>query len=167
MLLARCRAWVVYRDYSREINADCQTGFGLCEDGSVWWRFDAPVGGGRGVPLLIRLRLVPSTNTLRLVFSRAAVGENANGHLADEHPVRLVVRPDIDDRGFHDKTKAFTGPEQNWPGQIAPEPQGFTFHPGGHAFAMHGDYLARRPLPVPDVQNPLWWVCQRQAQAPG
>ncbi len=139
MLLARCRAWVVYRDYSREINADCQTGFGLSEDGSVWWKFDIPVGGGRGIPFLIRLRLIPNTNTLRLIFARADVGAESNGHLADDLPVRLVVRPDLDDRSFHEKTKAFAGPERNWPGQIAVESEGFSFHPGAPGFSMHTD----------------------------
>jgi len=43
--------------------------------------------------------------------------------------VQLIIRPDIEDRSFHEDTKAFLGPERYWPAAVHPEADGFTFAP--------------------------------------
>ena len=55
VLLARCRAWIVYRDYSCELNGNCQVGFRKSGERSVEWRFEVPVGGGQRIGLTARV----------------------------------------------------------------------------------------------------------------
>ncbi len=112
MLLVRCRAWVVYRDYSRELNIDCQSSFKMSGKNSVEWSFEVPVGGGQCVGIRAESQLVDGENKVRLRFTREGVESHG---LAGEKAVRLVVRPDVDDRGFHEKTKAFSGPSRPGP----------------------------------------------------
>jgi len=50
-------------------------------------------------------------------------------HLADNQPVTLILRADIEDRCNHEVTKAFDGPEEHWPQSIQPQKEGFTFTP--------------------------------------
>ena len=130
MLLLRCRAWVVYRDYSRELGRDCQTGFRMCGTNSVEWKFRVPVGGGELVDLVVESHLHADENLVSLRFRREDSG------LAGESETRLIVRPDVDDRGFHEKTKAFAGPEGSWPAACCSRDGGFRFSPGGHALEM-------------------------------
>ena len=57
--------------------------------------------------------------------------------LADDRPVTLVLRPDIEDRNFHEVTKAFTGSEHRFPSAVTRREKGFIFHPSdGHALEM-------------------------------
>ena len=133
VMLVRCRAWVVYRDYSRELNLDCQTGFRMAGENTVEWRFDVPVGGGEQVTFRVRSQLVSGENRVRLRFGR----EEPDTHGLDaDAAVRLIVRPDIDDRGFHEKTKAYAGPEDQWAGACDIRGDGFRFSPYGHALEM-------------------------------
>ena len=135
VMLVRCRAWVIYRDYSRELNFDCQTRFGMAGENRVQWDFEVPVGGGRTVGMTATAELVQDKNLVGLRFSRCA----SDAHPLDgSEPVRLVVRPDLDDRGFHEKTKAFAGAESTWPAACAVRDEGFSFSPGNHTLEMVG-----------------------------
>jgi len=49
--------------------------------------------------------------------------------LADCRQVQLILRPDIEDRSFHETTKAYLGPEHLWPESVTTHPHGFTFSP--------------------------------------
>ena len=53
--LVRFRAWIRYRDYSCELNSDCQTFFTTDMDNRVLWSFEAPIGMGKIVPFEIIL----------------------------------------------------------------------------------------------------------------
>ena len=111
--MARCRAWVVYRDYSRELNREVQTGFRMVAENVVEWRFQIPTGGGKSIDLVAELRMHAGENRIQIAFRREAkAGEAA---LEDAASVKLIVRPDVDDRGFHEKTKAYAGAESAWP----------------------------------------------------
>ena len=127
-MFTRCRAWIVWRDYSNELNLHCQTRFSTSNDGTVGWEFEVPVGEGRSILLRATLRMHPDRNAIRLAFTRQADGD-APGCLDDETPVRLILRPDIEDRCNHEVTKAFTGPEQQWPAAIQSLENGFVFAP--------------------------------------
>ncbi|MCB1097017.1 MAG: glycogen debranching enzyme N-terminal domain-containing protein [Verrucomicrobiae bacterium] len=154
MLLVRCRAWIVYRDYSRELCIDCQTGFGVVGPNTVEWRFDVPVGGGKCVGMRVESHLQAGKNLLGLRFHR----EPSKDHGLDGGAaVRLVVRPDVDDRGFHEKTKAFAGPEAVWAGACSERDGGFRFAPGGHALEMiarSGEYQVE-PEWIYNVGHPV------------
>ena len=122
ILFTRCRAWVVCRDYSNELTLHCQTRFSVADNGAVVWNFDVPIGEGQLIPLQVTLNLHPDTNAIRLTFHR----KKTTQALA---PVTLILRPDLEDRCNHEITQAFTGPENQWPAAIQPNPDGFTFSP--------------------------------------
>ncbi len=128
IMLTRCRAWLVYRDYSHELNAACQTAFTTNPDGSLQWDFAVPAGQGKVVPLSITLALEPGCNRIRLACARPRHG-NGPDLLTAAQAVTLVVRPDIEDRNFHAKTKAYTGAEGAFPAAVHAVPGGFRFQP--------------------------------------
>ncbi|RKX40798.1 MAG: glycogen debranching protein, partial [Verrucomicrobia bacterium] len=127
-MFTRCRAWVVCRDYSNELSLHCQKRFTVATDGTVVWNFAVPVGEGQLIPLEATLQIHPDTNSTCLAFTRLADGDDPE-HLADGNPVTLILRPDIEDRSNHEVTKAFTGPEEQWPKVIQSQKDGFTFTP--------------------------------------
>lgn len=131
----RCRTWLRYRGYSHAIEAACLDAFTTDPAGRfAEWCFKVPCGIGRWVPLRFRLELEPGVNRARLRVSRPAVGACGldaaqAGLLEADEPVKVIVRPDIEWRSFHHKTKAFMGPEHEWPAAVHPLARGFTFEP--------------------------------------
>lgn len=122
----RCRAWLRYRGYSQEINQTCLAHFTADPAGRfAEWHFQVPSGMGRWVPLTFRLEMAWCANQARLIVSR----QNSQGGMEPDDNVTVVMRPDIEWRSFHEKTKAFLGPESAWPAAIRPKTQGFDFRP--------------------------------------
>ncbi|MBU4316789.1 MAG: glycogen debranching enzyme N-terminal domain-containing protein [Proteobacteria bacterium] len=131
IMFTRCRAWVVFQGYSYEINEECLNRFFVDENGQGNWIFFIPVGRGKHIRLTLKAGMDEGANAIALSFFRNPDGSET-GMLEDDQPVQLILRPDIEDRSFHDTTKAYLGPEQAWPGAVKPKPDGFTFlpHPG-------------------------------------
>ncbi len=131
VLLTRVRGWVVFQGHSHEINAACLDAFAFAYSSRGFWRFTAPTGQGSHVVLLVSCEMAAGDNRVRLTFLREHA-ENGGGRLPDPIPVRLILRPDVEDRSFHELTKAYTGPEQTFPASVAERPTGFDFapHPG-------------------------------------
>ncbi|MFA5043461.1 MAG: amylo-alpha-1,6-glucosidase [Kiritimatiellia bacterium] len=127
IMLTRCRAWLVFQGYSQDITSDRLRTFHLGEN-SGRWRFRVPFGFGQSVFLDIHAEMIPERNAVRLMFCRLPCA-SAENCLADDRVAQLIVRPDIEDRSFHEDTKAFLGPERAWPAAVHPEPDGFTFAP--------------------------------------
>ncbi len=155
VLLTRCRAWLVHRGYSQELDGRSLQAFGTVADG-VEWRFELPSGLGRLVPLRVRLELAQGRNLARIRFTR----ERARGphRLDDASPVRLVLRPDVEDRDFHAVTRALEGPEEAWPAAVAPRGDGFRFAPSsGHSLDVHlpGGRFAFEPQWCYGVPHPF------------
>ena len=130
VLLTRCRAWIVNQGFSSELDASCLATFRADPDEAAW-RFDVPAGTGRTVPLRVSLRLEPGRDRALLRFARLPAAESGPNALDDAEPVRLILRPDVESRSFHEKTKAFAGPEREFPGAVRPEPAAFLFAPPG------------------------------------
>jgi len=132
ILFTRCRAWLVHMGYSYELGLDCTTHAVVDPGRSVQWCFNVPAGLGKSVPLAFSLRLCRLRNrmVLDIVRRRADAGEN---HLDDGIPATLILRPDIEDRNFHETSKAYSGPEYQWPSGIMPREDGFGFAAGGRA----------------------------------
>ena len=128
IMFTRCRGWLVRRGYSNELSMLCQTGFSAMPSGSVVWDFDMPVGEGRFVPLKATLQMDSLQNAISLRFQRLPDGSDPD-HLSDEEPVELILRPDLEDRCNHAVTKAFAGPEAQWPSAIHSTANGFSFTP--------------------------------------
>jgi len=142
----RCRAWLRYRGYSQEIDERCLTGF--CADPAgafAEWVFSVPCGMGRWVPLTFRLEMAADVNRVRLTVTR----HNRQGGLDPRDEVTVVLRPDIEWRSFHQKTKAFVGPETAWPAAVQPVPGGFRFIPEpSERLGIMTDTGAFHPEPV-------------------
>ena len=131
VLFTRCRAWIVTQGFSAELSDSCMSSFEAQPDEAIW-TFDAPAGTGRTVPIRASLRLVPGENRATLAFSRLSAGERGSATPDDAEPVDLILRPDVESRSFHEKTKAFAGPEHDFPPAVRPSERGFVFSPPGH-----------------------------------
>jgi predicted glycogen debranching enzyme len=149
VMLTQCRAWLVYQGFSQDINLDCLQAFTLGEGNSAAWRYKIPSGQGQHVQLTAEMQMIPGRNALRLAFSRHRAGDDP-ARLADATPVRLILRPDIENRSFHDLTKAFTGPEHHFREALSAFPNGFVFPPD----AQHGLKVAISSGRF--VQEPQW-----------
>lgn len=127
VFLTRCRAWILCNGFSAPLAGPCLVHVTVAPDGSAAeWRFSAPCGMGRRVPITLRAALEPGRNRVVLRFRR----ERNTGPFRDPAvTVGLVLRPDIEWRNFHCKTKAYAGPEQAWPKALANRPDGFDFAP--------------------------------------
>jgi predicted glycogen debranching enzyme len=131
IVFTRCRAWLVHRDYSQAITTDCLQSVSVNSDNSVKWNFAVPAGMGKTINLRIRLRLIQERNCIRLSFERFACN-TPDRELNPTDPVTLILRPDIEDRNFHETTKAHTGPETAWNKALKPLPDGFRFSTSPH-----------------------------------
>jgi predicted glycogen debranching enzyme len=128
MLLARCRAWVVYQGYSQAIDNDCLNAFHFDYRSLGRWRFTVPTGQGQSITLTVDVQMPSGENAVVLTFHRH-FGEDNPRRLEDQQPVQLILRPDIENRSFHETTKAYQGPEHRWPAAIRSLADGFVFAP--------------------------------------
>lgn len=178
IMWTRCRAWIVYQGFSQTINLDCLDRFGFDYQHGAWWRYRIPSGQGEHIVLLITLRMERSrANAIRLTARRLTRLEE-HQELDDDKTVNLIIRPDIEDRNFHHCTKAYTGPEDQWPRSVAVQEKGFIFTPEtGRHLAVHVDqgrfvsqpewyYMIHRPMeagrgldPDSDLFGPGYFNC--------
>ena len=128
-LLTRYRAWLVYRGYSQAVDHTCLQRFSVDAEGRVCWRFALSAGLGKLVQLKAELVLHSGGNSATVRFTREHPRDAASA-LDDDRPVQLIVRPDIEDRCSHEKTKAYTGAETAWTRAVEPGATGFSFAPG-------------------------------------
>nr|MDA8403822.1 glycogen debranching enzyme N-terminal domain-containing protein [Desulfobacteraceae bacterium] len=165
MMLIRCRAWLVFQGYSQEISTDCLKRFWFDANSRCGWEFAVPCGQGQYVILMVTAVMIPGVNRIRLSFHREKTDEKPSV-MQDSKPVQIILRPDIDDRGFHHTTKAYTGPETQWPAAIAPRPQGFLFTPhedrtleitasaGAFTLEPEWQYMVHLPMDVERGMDP-------------
>ncbi|HBN25880.1 MAG TPA: glycogen debranching protein [Desulfobacteraceae bacterium] len=156
IMLTRCRGWVVFQGYSRKISFDSFDSFIFQYTSKGFWRYKIPTGQGEYIALTMGLEIMADENMLRMVFLREP-SENSN-MLNDSKGIKLIIRPDVEDRDFHETTKAYTGPEHTFPASATPEENGFIFRPGrGSQLSMtlpggeykhepQWDYMIHRPL---------------------
>jgi predicted glycogen debranching enzyme len=128
IMFARCRAWLVFQGYSQEINTDCLDAFSLDDRLNSNWQYHIPTGQGEHVIISISIAMVPGENVVRINFFRHPAGHH-HGRLSDSNPIKLILRPDIENRNFHETTKAYAGPEHQWPGAVTSTSTGFVFTP--------------------------------------
>jgi len=129
VLFTRCRAWIVCSDYSCEINIDNLVYFEKISNNSAKWRFTLPVGQGKTVDLDIILEMLEGKNISIVKFCRLQSTKNVDCKLNSKTPVKIIVRPDIENRCFHHVTKAYTGLEKEFPESVKSEEKGFSFSP--------------------------------------
>lgn len=129
VVLPRCRAWLIYRDFSQEIGPNCQQSFAVTAKNTFVWNFTVPSGMGGNVNLKVTYHLDEKRNACTLVFQRClpAPDEEELMALAANEPVTLLVRPDVDDRCNHGATTASEGPEHDFPTRVHASANGFGF----------------------------------------
>ena len=155
----RCRAWLQYQGYSHEIAADSATGFRADPAGRfAEWRFLVPAGMGRSVPFAFRLELVQGANVARLGVFRLAAPDGFG------EKVRIVFRPNLECRSFHDVTKAYTGEDEiaaRIGENVHLEVRGGELHsdPQWSYSVPHPDEAARGQEPCGDLYSPGWIAC--------
>ena len=125
--LARCRAWLEFQGYSQSLGNDCLETFHIRGNAGIW-HFHIPTGQGETVALTLAVSLSQSSRAVQIQFFRHPRNENT-GRLDDDSPVQLILRPDIEFRNFHETTKAYLGPEQQWPEAVRAFENGFHFEP--------------------------------------
>jgi predicted glycogen debranching enzyme len=177
IFLSRIRAWSVFQDFSTEIGPDCLDGFGFDYDSRGYWYYHIPTGQGEHILLTIGLAMVPGHNMILLEVKRH-LSELKKGHLPDDKPIQLILRPDIEDRNFHETTKAYLGPEKTFPARITQMSKGFRFQPaqdrclfvkvnqGNFYIEPQWQYMVHRPFeaqrgldPYSDLYSPGYFVC--------
>jgi len=135
IMFTHCRLWVVYKGYSHEINEDCLDKLTHNADSSVVWNYSVPVGNGILIQLSVQLEMIQHRNTIVITFCRHKT-TNPNNISSTALPVKLILRPDIEDRNFHEDTKAYTGPENQWISAITFSKNSFTFSPQAHSLKI-------------------------------
>ncbi len=126
ILWRRCRIWLVCRGYSQALDASCTTGAEVIGTNTARWHFQVPAGLGKLAALAVTATLCEGLNRITLTVARHAAEAPAT---EPEGPVRIILRPDLEDRNAHHVTKAFTGPEFAWPGACRALEDGFVFEP--------------------------------------
>ncbi|MCK6489730.1 MAG: glycogen debranching enzyme N-terminal domain-containing protein [Planctomycetes bacterium] len=131
VLVKRVRAW---------LNAD---GFITPLDGSqlerfqpgppAQWSFTARAGDGRTVRIDLAADMLAGRNTTVLRFLRPEEPPARGRDLPDRREVRLVLRVDCEDRGFHNETQRSPAAEQWFRGctTTTGDRPGFAFAPAG------------------------------------
>ena len=159
MFLARYRIWAVYQGYSRELTLDCLETFSCPHDGGGGrWRFNVPTCEGRHFIIELVLWMPHGRNQVFLKITRMAAKDHAL-FLEDDVPVTLILRPDIEDRSFHDTVKAWTGPEDAWESALVSRSDGVRFEPvpgqRGLDLHMEGSQFIFEPEWTYMVHHPL------------
>lgn len=124
VMFTRCRAWLVFQGYSQDINKDCLDAFAFDYDSGGFWQFLVPSGQGEYVFLKICIKMLSKENAVRMLFYRCPDGKEK---LNDEKEIKLILRPDIEDRSFHETTKAYSGLENIFPASVKSNSKGFIF----------------------------------------
>ncbi|MDD3153446.1 MAG: amylo-alpha-1,6-glucosidase [Victivallaceae bacterium] len=151
VMAGRVRAWAVVNDFSTELNFAVLKSFVTAGDGGEW-RFEIPTGQGRGIPINVRLVMDAKENRVRMSFTRC-------GAESAELPLKLIVRPTVDDRINHTVTKAYAGAETHFPASIRAGKNNFVFAPsserilqvaisGAGVFHQNGEWSYQQELPV-------------------
>ena len=156
-LISRFRCWVVANDFSHKLGEKSQYSFKSDGANRATWSFKAPTGQGKYVLIDIHYHLLQDAEQAFLTFSRISK-EDQYDLLEAQTPVKVIIRPDIEYRSNHEVTKAFTGPEQNFPHSITLDEKTVVFKPYESAaltlkinqgeFVYETEWQYMHPLPI-------------------
>lgn len=124
IMLSRFRGWSVYKGFSREIITEYQRLFEHYRNTTEYY-FEMPAGGGYLIPLTLTFKFDEHGNMLTLKVKRL-INKELPLPPSDQE-VKIILRPDIESRNYHELTKAFKGPEEKWPKNIKHRKQDFIF----------------------------------------
>ena len=127
IMLRRVRLWMLYHARTQEVAANCLISFDIAQDGAGLWHYKIPAGNGLYVSCILKISLDPGKNISRISLYRLS-GQGKKSHLPDDVFVRFLVRFDVEDRSFHNATKA-SSVETHWRNSINEKERGFEFSP--------------------------------------
>ncbi len=157
IMFATCQMWVVFRDYSQAVNGDCLERFVIDHDLNGTWVFRIPTGQGTHMRLHLQAKLRPNQNAVQILMERESAREDEGG-LPDQEAAELILRPEIENRSFHHVTKAYLGPETQWPPAVVCHNDGFVFGPDSeHVLAVT---LSEAVF----VQEAEWYYMRHQSE---
>ena len=122
VLLTRLRAWLSVDGFSYDIDGNVLESFTAGQNRADWV-FRIPCGQGRTTRLLMALQVSPEGEGVALSFTRS------HGEEAEAPVVKVILRPDVECRPNHGVTRAYTGPEHQFPAAVRALPDGFDFAP--------------------------------------
>ncbi|MBR6471690.1 MAG: glycogen debranching enzyme N-terminal domain-containing protein [Victivallales bacterium] len=159
IVFPRCRAWLVYRDFSQEIGPSCQQSFAVTARNTMCWSFAVPSGMGGNVYLKILYHLDEHRNACTLTFTRCQPPQDEEELMAQDanEPVTLLLRPDVNDRCHHAVTIASSGPEHDFPARVRNVEGGFAFGLAG------GGRLEMRTTSGHFIQQQEWSYSQHRS----
>ena len=144
VFVKRVRAWINADGFIAPL--DCHNLTQFNPGPPAIWRFTAQAGDGRTVEVQLAAEMVAGCNTTAFCFTRPAKSAARGRQLPDDAVVRLVVRVDLEDRGFHSETHRNGGADHHFNShtQTSQPGAGFTFRPAVdrqlHVFADAGEF---------------------------
>ncbi len=144
VLIKRYRVWVNADGFISALNFKNLSQFR--HGATAVWNFVANAGDGRTVEIEMRAAMLPEENTVVVQFRRPPEKSAMGKQLPGSAMVRLTVRADIEDRGFHEQTKRNGGAEFHFASHTQPlsDRPGFAFTPAGdrrlRVFADTGEF---------------------------
>ena len=127
IMFSRCRIWAVHSDYSTELSVLCLESFKAGNGNQAEWCFKVPIGQGKNVPVHITLMMPEHGNAVKLQISRR--GGRSLSCLRSDIPIKIIIRPDLEDRDNHQITRAMDGPEDSFKKSVFCSRAGFEFKP--------------------------------------
>lgn len=135
IMWTRCRICTDYHGRKEWFTKDKIESFKLGSDAnSGTWIFNIPLGNGIFAKFAISVRMVRGKNqsilNIKRLSAESSYQESPNLNIIDDKiPLKLIIKPDIEDRNFHYETKAYLGPENIWQNQITSSQKSFVFEP--------------------------------------
>lgn len=117
IMFRRLRIKVQHHARIEEIRLDLTKNFSINARREPVWNFSVPIGKGILIQLQVVISAVPNQNAVRIAVSRPAEYD-ADHNIIQEPDVRVLLFPDLEDRHFHNETKAYAGPEREWPNAL-------------------------------------------------
>ncbi|HRR27830.1 MAG TPA: amylo-alpha-1,6-glucosidase [Victivallales bacterium] len=135
IMWTRCRICTDYHGRKEWFSKDKIDNFSVSSNGNcAIWEFSIPLGNGIFAKFAISIQMLPMKNqtimTIKRLSAKHLSQENQNINIIDDKvPLKLIIKPDIEDRNFHHETKAYLGPENLWQNQVLTSIKSFVFEP--------------------------------------
>lgn len=128
VLVKRLRVWVTADGFETALLEPVMV---QLEADAATWHWRVPAGGERSLAIGARMGFVPDLNRLEITFWREHPAAEHGGptELPAKAPVRLSVRLDLEDRGYHSETQRNADSERHFTSHTRPLDKGFEFTP--------------------------------------
>ncbi|MCF7790566.1 MAG: glycogen debranching enzyme N-terminal domain-containing protein [Victivallales bacterium] len=128
IMFNRARAWILRQGRSEELNINTTRDFFINSEGGGTWTFHVPVGNGLYADCSIAMIMVDNCNALKMSIYRHP-SHGKKHYMQDDDIIHFIMRPDIEDRSFHEETKANDELKQKFEKAVSGFEKGFSFSP--------------------------------------